>query len=405
MMLRYLIEKEFKQLKRNSFLPRLILFFPCMMMLVMPWAATLEIENLRIAVIDNDRSPSSERLVHRIEASRYFQLTALPPSYAQGLQAIEKDQADMLLEIRRGFEKAQANGQSPAALIAVNTVNGTKGGLGSAYLQQILNPSSSQNSVRYRFNPYLNYKVFMVPALMTMILVLLCGFLPALNVVSEKEAGTIEQINVSPVSRFTFTLAKLLPYWAIGFVVLNLCMLLAWLVYGLTPAGNVLTIYLATLIFALVMSGLGLVISNYSSTMQQAMFVMWFCMLIFILMSGLFTPISSMPEWAQGITYLNPLRYFMEIMRMVYRREAASVTSVSSFPYFRPLPFCSMHGPYAATASSNNPKRACHLTSTRTCGVLITFVSRSRHLRVNISSRTCRGIYTKKFLQKCPFHR
>lgn len=129
MMLRYLIEKEFKQLKRNSFLPRLILLFPCMMMLVMPWAATLEIENLRIAVIDNDRSPSSERLVHRIEASRYFQLTALPPSYAQGLQAIEKDQADMLLEIPRGFEKAQANGQSPAALIAVNTVNGTKGGL------------------------------------------------------------------------------------------------------------------------------------------------------------------------------------------------------------------------------------------------------------------------------------
>ena len=256
MMLRYLIEKEFKQLKRNSFLPRLILLFPCMMMLVMPWAATLEIENLRIAVIDNDRSPSSERLVHRIEASRYFQLTALPPSYAQGLQAIEKDQADMLLEIPRGFEKAQANGQSPAALIAVNTVNGTKGGLGSAYLQQILNPSSSQDSVRYRFNPYLNYKVFMVPALMTMILVLLCGFLPALNVVSEKEVGTIEQINVSPVSRFTFTLAKLLPYWAIGFVVLNLCMLLAWLVYGLTPAGNVLTIYLATLIFALVMSGL-----------------------------------------------------------------------------------------------------------------------------------------------------
>lgn len=163
-MLRYLIEKEFKQLKRNSFLPRLILLFPCMMMLVMPWAATLEIENLRIAVIDNDRSPSSERLVHRIEASRYFQLTTLPPSYAQGLQAIETDQADMLLEIPRGFEKAQANGQSPAALIAVNTVNGTKG--------------------------------------------------------------------------------------------------------------------------------------------------------------GLFTPISSMPEWAQGITYLNPLRYFMETMRMVYLKES-----------------------------------------------------------------------------------
>lgn len=318
MILRYLIEKEFKQLRRNSFLPRLILIFPCMMLLVMPWAATLEIEDLRIAIIDNDRSPSSQRLVHRIEASRYFKLTRLPASYAQGLKAIEKDQADMLLEIPRGFEKAQAHGQSPSALVAVNTVNGTKGGLGSTYLQQILNPQMTQTSARYCFNPYLDYKVFMVPALMTMLLVMLCGFLPALNVVGEKEAGTIEQINVSPVSRFTFTLAKLLPYWTIGFVVLNLGMLLAWLVYGLTPEGSVLTIYLGTIVFVLVMSGLGLVISNYSSTMQQAMFVMWFCILVFILMSGLFTPVSSMPDWAQAITYLNPLRYFMEIMRMVY---------------------------------------------------------------------------------------
>lgn len=318
MVLRYLIEKEFKQLKRNSFLPRLILIFPCMMMFVMPWAATLEVEDLRLAIIDNDRSPVSERLVHRIEASRYFLLTALPSTYDEGIEAIEKDRADMLLEIPRGFEKELANGRPASALIAVNAVNGTKGGLGSSYLQQILMPQSSSASLRFQFNPHLNYKVFMVPALMTMILVMLCGFLPALNVVSEKEVGTIEQINVTPISRFTFTLAKLLPYWIIGFVVLNICIVLAWLVYGITPEGSVLTIYLATIIFVLVVSGLGLVISNYSATMQQAMFVMWFCMLIFILMSGLFTPISSMPQWAQYITRINPLRYFMEIMRMVY---------------------------------------------------------------------------------------
>ncbi|WP_294139914.1 ABC transporter permease [uncultured Sanguibacteroides sp.] len=317
-MLRYLIEKEFKQLKRNSFLPRLILIFPCMMMLVMPWAATLEIEDLRLAIIDNDHSPSSDRLIHRIEASRYFKLTELPSTYAKGLKAIEKDRADMLLEIPRGFEKEQANERPSSVLIAVNAVNGTKGGLGSAYLQQILTPQNTSTSIRYQFNPHLNYKVFMVPALMTMILVMLCGFLPALNVVSEKEAGTIEQINVTPISRFTFTLAKLLPYWIIGFVILNLCIGLAWLIYGLTPEGSIFTIYIATLIFILVVSGLGLVISNHSATMQQAMFVMWFCMLIFILMSGLFTPISSMPQWAQYITYANPLRYFMEIMRTVY---------------------------------------------------------------------------------------
>lgn len=326
MTLRYLIEKEFKQLARNSFLPRLILLFPCMMMLIIPWAATLEIEDLRIVIIDNDHSPSSERLVHQIEASPYFKLTGLPDTYRDGLEAIEKDRADMLLEIPRGFEKEQVNGRPASALVAVNAVNGTKGGLGSSYLNQILAPAGN-TSIRYLFNPHLEYKNYMVPALMTMLLVLLCGFLPALNVVGEKEAGTIEQINVTPVSRFTFILSKLLPYWLIGFIVLNLCMLLAWLVYGLTPSGNIFCIYIATIVFTFVVSGLGLVISNYSATMQQAMFVMWFCMLIFILMSGLFTPISSMPQWAQCITYANPLRYFMEIMRMVYLK-GSSLTDI-----------------------------------------------------------------------------
>lgn len=257
MILRYLIEKEFKQLIRNSFLPRLILIFPCMIMLVMPWAATLEIEDLRIAIIDNDHTPSSLRLTHRIESSPYFKLVALPDTYHKAVECIERNQADMLLEIPKGFEKEQVNGRPASALVAINTVNGTKGGLGNTYLQQILNPqSTSVTSIRYRFNPHLDYKTFMVPALMTMLLVMLCGFLPALNVVGEKEAGTIEQINVTPVSRFTFTLSKLLPYWLIGFIVLNLCMLLAWAVYGLTPVGSIFTIYLATLIFVLVMSGL-----------------------------------------------------------------------------------------------------------------------------------------------------
>ncbi len=188
MILRYLIEKEFKQLKRNSFLPRLILMFPVMMMLVMPWAATLEIEDLRIAIIDNDHSPSSQRLVHRIEASRYFQLTETPATYKEGMVAIEKDEADIILEIPRGFEKEQANGRPASTLVAVNAVNGTKGSLGSLTSLQILSPQSISTSVRYQFNPHLNYKVFMVPALMTMVLVMLCGFLPALNVVGEKRS-------------------------------------------------------------------------------------------------------------------------------------------------------------------------------------------------------------------------
>ena len=323
MKLRYLVEKEFKQLKRNSFLPRLILIFPCMLMLVIAWATTQEIKDLRISIIDNDHSPSSQRLTRQIAASRYFQLKNTPKTYSEALSFVERDETDIILEIPKGFEKEQVNGRQASVFIAANAVNGSKGILGNSYLQQILSSPKSAYSLRYLFNPTLDYKVFMVPALMTMILVLLCGFLPALNVVSEKESGTIEQINVTPVSRLTFTLAKLLPYWIIGFIVLNLCMFFAWLVYGQIPEGSVGTIYLATFVFILLVSGFGLVISNHSATMQQAMFVMWFCMLVFILMSGLFTPINSMPQWAQLITRINPLRYFMEIMRMVYLKGSA----------------------------------------------------------------------------------
>ena len=353
-MIKFLIEKEFKQLFRNSFLPRLILVFPCMIMILMPWAMNLEIRNVSLNIVDNDHSVTSRRLVDKISASTYFRLTALPDSYDEALKNVEAGDADIILEIPRDFEKDCTVGRSPHVLIAANAVNGTKGGLGGSYLSIIiqsyasevvalpavlpargdtpgdvsgmvnsqLSTPGSQPSTNYTtlnlFNPNLNYKLFMIPALMVMLLTLICGFLPALNIVSEKEVGTIEQINVTPVGKFTFILAKLFPYWLIGFVVLTICFILAWLLYGILPVGHFLVIYFFAILFVLSMSGLGLVISNHSATMQQAMFVMWFCMLILILMSGLFTPISSMPEWAQAITIFNPLKYLMQVMRMVY---------------------------------------------------------------------------------------
>lgn len=342
-MIKFLIEKEFKQLFRNSFLPRLILVFPCMIMVLMPWAMNLEIRNVSLNIVDNDHSATSRRLVDKISASTYFRLTALSDSYDEALKNVEAGDADIILEIPRDFEKDCTVGRSSHILIAANAVNGTKGGLGGSYLSNIIQSyasevmvlptrgdtpgdisvmMNSQLSTDYTtlnlFNPNLNYKLFMVPALMVMLLTLICGFLPTLNIVSEKEVGTIEQINVTPVGKFTFILAKLIPYWLIGFVVLTICFILAWLLYGILPAGHFLVIYCFAVLFVLSMSGLGLVISNHSATMQQAMFVMWFCMLILILMSGLFTPISSMPEWAQAITVLNPLKYLMQVMRMVY---------------------------------------------------------------------------------------
>ena len=206
--------------------------------------------------------------------------------------------------------------------------------VGSSYLSNIVNAYATEIRASHsgsispspvikidtqgRFNLYLDYKVFMVPALMAQLLMMLCGFLPALNIVSEKEFGTIEQINVTPVSKFTFILAKLIPYWVAGMLILTISIILAWLVYGLVPAGHLWLLYFFALLFIIVISGMGLVVSNYSRTMQQAMFVMFFFVIIIMLMSGLFTPINSMPEWAQAITIANPLKYFIQVTRMVY---------------------------------------------------------------------------------------
>ena len=340
-MLKFLIEKEFKQLLRNSFLPRLIIGYPCMVMIIMPWATNMEIKNISVNVVDNDHSVVSQRLIHKIDASSYFRLNNLSPTYNSALRDIESGDADVILEIPRHFEKKLENGEASHVLLAANAVNGSKGGLASSYMTATLadynaqlhaeNPSSGivqeaassvQPSVsvsgKNLYNPHLNYKLFMVPALMVMLVTVICGFLPALNIVSEKEVGTIEQMNVTPVGKFKFILAKLIPFWVVGFVVLTLSFGLAWLIYGILPVGSLGIIYLLSALFVLVMSGFGLVISNHSATMQQAMFVMFFFMIILLLMSGLFTPVMSMPRWAQIITILNPLKYFVDIMRMVY---------------------------------------------------------------------------------------
>lgn len=348
-MLKFLIEKEFKQIKRNAFLPKLIIAMPIMMMLIMPWAANQEIRGIKLSVIDSDHSTYSERLIYKIISSGYFELTDVSPTNDIAMQSIESGNADIILEIQDDFEKNLVNEGASAVMISANAVNGTKAGLGSSYLASILTDYATELreeylqttagaaiptftiSPQYKFNPHLDYKVFMVPALMVMLLTLLTGFLPALNIVGEKEAGTIEQINVTPVKKLVFVLAKLIPYWTIGFIVLMIGMLLAYFVYGISPVGNLLTIFLFATIYILVVSGMGLVISNYSDTMQQAMFVMFFFIMILILMSGLFTPVTSMPGWAQKITIFNPLKYFMQVMRLVYLKGSAFHEMTSQF--------------------------------------------------------------------------
>ena len=313
MTLKYLIQKEFLQIRRNAFLPKLIIMFPIVIMCVMPWVMQMEVKNIVVDVVDIDHTVDSQRLVQQIAASNYFIFGGQKATYAEAIKDIEKGRADVILEIRDG-----------KYLIAANAVNGTKGSMGSAYLSQILRGSSSfllpPSSTTTLYNKQQNYKLFMIPALFAIVMMLMTGFLPTLNIVGEKEAGTIEQINVTPVSKWAFILAKLIPYWLIALFVITVCLLLAWLVYGITPAGPVWLIYVLAMLLALFFSSFGLIVSNYSDTMQQAMFVMWFFVVSIMLLSGLFTPTRSMPQWAYLTTYINPMHYFIDAIRTVFIR-------------------------------------------------------------------------------------
>ena len=351
-MWKYLLEKEFKQFFRDPGLPRMALMFPVLMMLVFPFAVSMEIRNINLAVVDSDRSEESSRLLERCTSSGYFRLVAFCGSPEEAMRLMDENKADAIITIASDFSREIGNGSGFPVGIKVNTVNGTRGSIASQYLQNCImmylqdrNSREAGSSVqsaasapaaqsvsagpaidvseKYYFNTYLDYKLFMIPALIVIGITMITAFLPTLNIVSEKETGTIEQMNVTPVSKSAFIICKMIPYWAIAFFVLTACLLIAWAVFGYVCRGNVLWLYLYTTFDIIVMAGLGLLISNYSSNAQQAMFVIWFFAVIFMLMSGIFTPIASMPGWAQAITYLNPMRYYADAMRSVYLKGSS----------------------------------------------------------------------------------
>ena len=342
--LRILLWKEVLMLKRNPFIPRLIVAMPIMVMLVMPLIANLDVKNVGITVVDNDHTQLSRRIVADLGASEYINVRDVVTTYGEALEEVKRGDADAVMVIPADYSRDLVNGQMPKLEIDANGVNSTKGMLGAQYaarsamatvsLWRGIDTSATEVSTLNYFNETLNFKNYMIPALMTVLIIIICGFLPTLNLVSEKETGTIEAMNVTPVSRLAFVLSKLIPYWIVGLLVVTIGMLIGWAVYGLVPAGNILLIYFAAVLFSLVMSGLGVAIANKSATMIQSVFVMFAFIMIFQLMGGLFTPISSMPLWAQTVTYVVPPRYFIEIMRSVYLKGS---TLADLWPQFAAL--------------------------------------------------------------------
>lgn len=333
--LKFLLRKEIRQIFRDPTIIRLIFMMPVIQLMILPWAADYEIKNIKLAVVDQDHSEYSRKLINKITSTGYFILTDYSTSFEHSMAKIEQNEADLILQIPANFEKDLVKEDEASLFMALNAINGVNANLGGAYLNSIIkdfnrevrtewvqfprfNPETQIEVTSSNwFNPLMNYKYFMVPGILVILMTMVGTNLTAINIVKEKEIGTIEQINVTPIRKFHFILGKLIPFWLLGLLVLTIGLTIARLAYGIVPAGSFLTIYVFAAVYLLAVLGLGLLISTYSATQQQATLLSFFLMMIFILLGGLYTSIDSMPEWAKWITRFNPVSYFIEVMRMV----------------------------------------------------------------------------------------
>ncbi|RPI67024.1 MAG: ABC transporter permease [Ignavibacteriae bacterium] len=320
----FVLQKEFRQIFRDPIIMALITIMPVGQLILLPLAADYEVRNIYLAVVDHDQSVESRSFVEQIAASNYFRLVDYGTSYDEAMHLIERNDADIILEIPSGFDRDRVRTGSASLLLAVNAVNGVKANLGASYLQRVImehyaQPRSPVIELRSqnRFNVHLDYRRYMVPGILAMLVSMVAIYWAALNIVREIEVGTIEQINVTPIAKWQFILGKLIPFLALALFFFTVGLILGWALYDIVPAGSLPLLYLFAVIYISSALGLGLLISTLAKTQQQAMFVSFFFMLIFIMMSGLFTPIESMPRWAQIVTLFNPVRYLIDVMRLV----------------------------------------------------------------------------------------
>lgn len=333
--LRFLLQKEFRQILRSRSLLMSIILGPIIQLTLLPLAANFEVKKIAVTIVDHDHSSYSQKLIEKIYASKYFSGGRYRTSYSAGAKLIEQNKADIVLEIPHGFEDNLVREGHDEVFLAVNAINGTKAGVGSGYLGAIIadfnqgirtqwnqpghfNDTPSIDVVTENwYNPFMNYFLFMVPGLMVSLLTGIGAFSASLNIVKEKEIGTIEQINVTPIKKYHFILGKLIPYWVLSMFVFTIGMVVARLFYGIVPVGNIGLLYGFLSAYLITLLGAGLLISTYSDTQQQAVSLAFFFVLVFNMISGVFTPIDSMPGWGQILSYISPMSHFAAVMRMV----------------------------------------------------------------------------------------
>jgi ABC-2 type transport system permease protein len=349
--LRFLLRKEFLQIFRDRTIVGMLLIVPIVQLLVLASAATFEVRSARVYVVDQDHSPMSRGVVDRLAASGRFVPTQSSPSTSEGNEAMLEGSTEMILVIPRRFERDIVRERRASVQLIFNAEDGAAAGVMQSYASAILisygaelgarlspaamtiaGASTGPSPVRGRplieirrrgwYNPSMNYHDYMVPGIIVELVTIVGTLLTAMNIVREKEAGTLDQLNVTPIKRWAFIAAKLIPLWAFAMVDIGLGLIVARLVFNVPMVGSVALIFLAGSIYLVGALGIGLWISTAVQTQQQAMFLAFALLMGYLLMSGLFTPIRGMPMWAQWTTYVNPIALFVQVMRSVMLKGA-----------------------------------------------------------------------------------
>ncbi|MGM0529862.1 MAG: ABC transporter permease [Bacteroidota bacterium] len=331
----YILQKEFIQILRHRTMLAMIIVMPFVQLLILVNAATFDMKNIDIYVVDRDQSSTSRQLVNKFEASPFYKITARSFSVKEGMDRILKDKADLILQIPDHFEHNLRTEDQADIQLLINAINGNAAGLINAYSSRIISDYNHNIAIKWSnqpqmagnqpveivysfwYNPEMNYKIYMVPGILVILVTIISLFLTAMNIVREKEMGTIEQINVTPIKKYQFIIGKLLPFLIIALFELAFGLFLGRLIFNVPIVGNLPLLFGFAIIYLLVILGFGLFLSVISENQQQVMFVTFFFMLVFILMSGIFTPTESMPDWANKVNVINPIAYFMRVIRMI----------------------------------------------------------------------------------------
>jgi ABC-2 type transport system permease protein len=348
----YLAQAEVLHIVRDRILLAQVLVVPVVQLLILSNAATFEIRNTPIHVVDLDRTTASRGVVSHLAANGHFEVVDATPSLERADEGLLRGTVSMVVVIPHDFEASIVRTGVGQVQLSVNAEKGSAAGIVQTYATRVLTqyagelgselrrtsprwgPSSGgpiDVRVRPRYNETQNYKHYMVPGILVALMTMIGTLLSAQNIAREKELGTLEQLNVTPITRGEFIIAKLLPFWVLGLIELSLGLVVGRLVFGIPMQGSIPLLYGVAAVYLAVALGIGLWVSALVETQQQAMFVTFFIVNIYLLMSGLFTPIDSMAPWVQRVSEINPVRHFVTISRAILMKGAGPAEIAQPF--------------------------------------------------------------------------